>query len=153
MQRARRMKNAPVALRLNVMWSSRLACRGGEGDTYVCEDCFNKIEEDDEDEEDDEEEEVSRVVSRVLITAEDEEWEDIYNSTERMPGEPRGYDGEEGTYYKTSPNGSGPSVAEGYWVRTGGNAVWKIVGNDFQFICGAILEVGFMKCRLRLLIK
>jgi hypothetical protein len=144
---------------------------GGEGDTYVCEDCFNKIEEEDEDEEDEEDDEENdeeegappplkkclsieqREWSHLVMTTEDEEWEEIYNSTGDMPGIPLEKWWEPGTFYQTSPNGSGPSVTEGYWVRTGGNAVWKVEGHDFHHISGAILEVGFKKCRLRLLIK
>jgi hypothetical protein len=145
---------------------------GGVGDTYVCEDCFNKIEEEEEDEEEEWcekheqvmwknglkcsgclEGEEEKEVSRVLITAEDEEWEEIYNSTGGMPGEPREHEWEPGTFYQTYGGGGGPGGAGGYWVRTGGNAVLKVKGNDFQLICGAILEVGFKKCRLRLLIK
>ncbi len=89
----------------------------------------------------------------VVMTAENEDWEEIYNNTGDMPGVAKEYEWEPGTFYQTSPNGGGPGGARGYWVRTGGNAVWKVEGHNFHFISGAILEVGFKKCRLRLLIK
>jgi hypothetical protein len=93
---------------------------------------------------------------------EDYDWEEIYNSTgpRDMPGSPREHAGQPGTYYQTYGGGGGPGGAGGYWVRTGGNAVWKVEGNDFHHISGAILELRspdeeywLGRCRVRLLIK
>ena len=107
-------------------------------------------ESDEEDEEDDEDEE------------EDYDWEAICNSTgpRDMPGSPREHAGQPGTYYQTYGGGGGPGGAGGYWVRTGGNAVWKVEGNDFHHISGAILELRspdeeywLGRCRVRILIK
>jgi len=135
-----------------------------EGEAQDCdmkrtEDCeWGEEEESDEDDEEDDEEEDED--HEVVMTAEDEEWEEIYNSTGGMPGEPREHEWESGTYYQTYGGGGGPGGAGGYWVRTGGNAVLKVEGNDFRLIGGAILEVKspdeeyvFGSCRLRLLIK
>lgn len=88
----------------------------------------------------------------------EEPWEEIYNKTGDMPGEPRDYSGQPGTFYQTYGNGGGPGGSGGYWVREGGRAVWMVKGNNFSFIAGAILEVisngaGFQRCRLRILIK
>ena len=128
------------------------------------ENCEWDAEESDDDDDDEDEEEAPPPLkkclsieqgewSKLVMTTEDEEWEEIYNSTGDMPGVPLEKWWQEGTYYQTYGNGGGPGGSGGYWVRTGGNAVWKVEGHDFHHISGAILEVGFKKCRLRMLIK
>jgi len=68
-------------------------------------------------------------------------WEQIYNYTDDVSGEPRSYCDQPGTFYQTYGNGGGPGGWGGYWVREGGQAVWEVEGSTFTYLKGKILEI------------
>jgi len=57
-----------------------------------------------------------------------------------MRGEPRSYCDQPGTFYQTYGNGGGAGGWGGYWVREGGQAVWKVEGSEFTYLNAKILE-------------
>lgn len=59
------------------------------------------------------------------------EYEEIYNSEGRTPGEVREHDGKPGRFYQTYGNGGGPGGWGGYWIQDGRKKVWKVEGEVF----------------------
>jgi hypothetical protein len=69
----------------------------------------------------------------------EDEFEEVYNSTDERNGEPLqgtkyAIDKKQGTFYQTYGNGGGPGGSGGYWVKEGGDAVWKIEGDRFTYL-------------------
>jgi len=71
----------------------------------------------------------------------EDDWEEVYNSTDERNGEPREQWGQPGTFYQTYGNGGGEGGHGGYWVREGGDAVWSVAGDKFKFKDGWTLLV------------
>ena len=71
----------------------------------------------------------------------DDEWQEVYNSTDHSQGQYRGYNGEPGTFYQTYGNGGGPNGWGGYWVRDNCSAVWEVNGNKFKYLDGCSLKI------------
>jgi len=65
----------------------------------------------------------------------DDDWEEVYNSTDReLPGAPRRYEGQPGTFYQTYGNGGGEGGHGGYWMPDLDLAdVWSVAGDKFTF--------------------
>ena len=79
--------------------------------------------------------EVKEVVPiRGFELPDEDEFEEVYNSTDSRNGFPRLYKEQPGTYYQTYGNGGGPGGSGGYWVREGGDAVWRIEGDKFTYL-------------------
>ena len=70
----------------------------------------------------------------------DDSWDEVYNSKDReLPGVPRTYSGEPGTFYQTYGGGGGEGGWGGYWMRDDSAAVWSVAGDKFTFKDGLTL--------------
>ena len=63
----------------------------------------------------------------------EDDWEEVYNSTDQRNGEPRLYSEEPGTFYQTYGNGGGEGGHGGYWVQEGGGDLWSVAGDEFTY--------------------
>jgi hypothetical protein len=79
-------------------------------------------------------------VAETGATDEDD-WEEVYNSTDERNGEPREQWGQPGTFYQTYGNGGGEGGHGGYWMREDGDAVWSVAGDKLKFKDGWTLLV------------
>ena len=70
----------------------------------------------------------------------EDEWEEVYNGDD-LPGVPYEHAGLPGRFYQTYGNGGGPGGSGGYWVRQGGQEVWKVEGTILSFVDGYRIEV------------
>jgi hypothetical protein len=66
----------------------------------------------------------------------EDEFEEVFNSTDERNGEPlqstkHAHDKDQGTFYQTYGGGFGGSG--GYWVKEGGDRVWKM--DNYKFTC------------------
>ena len=64
----------------------------------------------------------------------EDEFEEVYNSTDSRNGEPLTHLQQPGTFYQTYGGGGRPGGSGGYWVREGGDAVWKMDGYEFTYL-------------------
>lgn len=63
----------------------------------------------------------------------EDDWEEVYNSTDERNGEPRLYLKNPGTFYQTYGNGGGEGGHGGYWVQEGGGDLWSVAGDEFTY--------------------
>ena len=63
----------------------------------------------------------------------EDDWEEVYNSTDQRNGEPRLYSKHPGTFYQTYGNGGGEGGHGGYWVQEGGGDLWSVAGDEFTY--------------------